>query len=516
MRVLGAIRRSKHSDDDPALSPDVQRIAVQEAVAAAGGKVVGWAEDLNISASTVSPFKRPELGKWLAQPEKFDAVAWFRLDRAVRSMRDLHELARWATDHRKMLLFASGSGGANLTLDFRSGPLDPIQQVTLTMLAFASEMEAAAISERWKGTKSYLRSRGLYTGGATGWWLKPVPNPDGPGKVAVLDDTAAPVMRELIDRVIAGEPQRVICRDFNERGIPSPRGKQWDFGVTSRMLRRPSLIGYIEHNGEVVRHPDGTPVVGCEPLIDRETFDRLQAALDRAARPKTRGRHSDARLLTKLQFCIRCGEPRAYRAQRQRNGTVNVYSECQGRRKRRNNCTSVAVRADLLEQYVERAFLDLFGDREVYEARYFPAEDHTDDLKEAEAALDWLIRQSAGKSPAVQARYAAAIAEQEAKVERLSALPNRPERVERVPTGETYREVWHRSDTAGRRKLLLDGGFKIETAPGGDIEKAEALTKLKERYDRLAADPDCGELLGHSYSDAPFVLVVSYPPTVVF
>lgn len=109
VRALAAIRLS--ANHDHTTSPGRQRDANEAAADALGLNIVGWAEDLNVSASKVGPFDRPQLGDWLRRPHEFDAIVWWRLDRAVRSMADMAELARWAKQHRKRLIFAEGPAG---------------------------------------------------------------------------------------------------------------------------------------------------------------------------------------------------------------------------------------------------------------------------------------------------------------------------------------------------------------------------------------------------------------------
>ncbi len=46
---------------------------------------MGWAEDLDVSASKIHPLTRPELSKWLARPDDFDEFIFWRIDRFVRA-----------------------------------------------------------------------------------------------------------------------------------------------------------------------------------------------------------------------------------------------------------------------------------------------------------------------------------------------------------------------------------------------------------------------------------------------
>lgn len=72
------------------------------------------------------------------------------------------------------------------------------------------------------------------------------------------------------------------------------------------ILRNPSLRGYVMHAGQPVRGEDGLPVTRT-PILDDDTWLRLQAALDRQARPRS-GTRSDGSMLLGVLHCGTCGE----------------------------------------------------------------------------------------------------------------------------------------------------------------------------------------------------------------
>lgn len=93
-RALSAVRLSVETDETT--SPGRQRAANEGAAASVGARIIGEAVDLGVSASKTTPFERPELGPWLAQPDSFDVLCFWRFDRAVRSMADMNALVQWA------------------------------------------------------------------------------------------------------------------------------------------------------------------------------------------------------------------------------------------------------------------------------------------------------------------------------------------------------------------------------------------------------------------------------------
>ncbi len=130
LRGVRCVRLSVLTDETT--SPERQREADDRVAADLNidfgtGDALREAVDLDVSASTFGPFERPELGGWLNRPDEYDALVWWRFDRAIRSMAHMHELAKWAREHRKMLVFAEGIGGGKLVFDFRN-PMDPMAE----------------------------------------------------------------------------------------------------------------------------------------------------------------------------------------------------------------------------------------------------------------------------------------------------------------------------------------------------------------------------------------------------
>lgn len=90
LRGVRCIRLSVRTDETT--SPERQREADDIAAAALGidfgeGEELREAVDLDVSASKIGPFDRPQLGGWLGRPEDFDALVWWRFDRATRRRR---------------------------------------------------------------------------------------------------------------------------------------------------------------------------------------------------------------------------------------------------------------------------------------------------------------------------------------------------------------------------------------------------------------------------------------------
>lgn len=241
LRGLRCIRLSVLTDETT--SPERQREADDKVAAELGidfgeGDALREAVDLDVSASKFGPFDRPQLGKWLGRPEEFDALVWWRFDRAIRSMEHMHELAKWARAHRKMLVFAEGiGGGGQLVFDFRN-PMDPVSELMMTFFAFAAQVEAQSIKERITGAQAALRSMPYrFRGGKPifGYMSAPMPKEHGGiGRILVPDPVAVRVIERLVRDLLGGVALTDLCTALNGEGVLSPGTT----GRTSRAVRR--------------------------------------------------------------------------------------------------------------------------------------------------------------------------------------------------------------------------------------------------------------------------------------
>lgn len=57
-----------------------------------------------------------------------------------------------------------------------------------------------------------------------------------------LDEAEAEILREMRDRVLQGDTQFIICRDFAARGIKTSLGYPWEVGKLKRTLLNPSYV----------------------------------------------------------------------------------------------------------------------------------------------------------------------------------------------------------------------------------------------------------------------------------
>jgi DNA invertase Pin-like site-specific DNA recombinase len=112
------------------------------------------------------------------------------------------------------------------------------------------------------------------------------------------DEFEGPVLREMFDRLLAGESERSLIADLTRRGITTANGKEWTYPALRAVLLKPLNAGLASYKGEVI----GT--LTDSPLIPRDDYERLVAifAARRPGRPP-----GDKYLCTGTAVCGLCG-----------------------------------------------------------------------------------------------------------------------------------------------------------------------------------------------------------------
>ena len=474
-RALGVIRLSELVDETT--SPPRQRQIINAAAERRGSEVVAWAEDLDVSATKYPPTKRPELARWLRHADAYDEVIFWRLDRFVRKASDMAHMIRWAEQHDKNLISATEQ------FDLKT----PLGRAIAYIIAIFAEMEAANTSERVAGAHEYLRRVGRWGGGRPPYGYRVIDNPDGKGKVLIIDPETADVVREAVRRVIGGESVTSVAAGFNERGILPPQGREakkyrrdgealWNNASLRVILRDKALLGHVVHNGESVLGDDGMPLLRAEPLIELDDWTKLQAALDKLS--QTHVRTDTPSMLLNVAFCGIChqrtGElvplyrwskfntPRLADGTRARYGPYNYYrcARSYNTARARKECQSKLIRCDDLDSMVDEAIMEDYGHLPHMVTRVVPGDNHETEIAAINDAMTALTSQLT-REVITDEEYDVKMGRLRRERARLRSLPAEPDRIERMPDGGTVGEYWQSLDVSGKRQWLIDNGWKV-------------------------------------------------------
>ncbi|KPC72132.1 integrase [Streptomyces sp. NRRL WC-3753] len=332
-RALIAVRLTRQTDSTT--SPERQYEECRSFCDLQDWKVVGVARDLSVSATAVPPWKRPELSRWLDHAPAFDVIVFWRLDRFVRRVGDLHRMIEWARNHGD-----KGLVSATEPFDLTSAA----GQTMADMIATFAQMEARAAAERVASSRAHLLTSTRWGGGSPPFGYRTFAK-DGARYLEVNPQTAN-VVREAALRVIDGEPVNAVCRDFEERGLPSPAdtyqrnksGKNfvWYPRTLKGILTSPTLLGWKTRSEDVpgksykkrvlVHDRNGDPIRVAEAVLDQDVFDCLQEALARSAAPVGQRSTTPRTPLLGVIKCGRCGKNLQLHTTRKRrkDGTYRV------------------------------------------------------------------------------------------------------------------------------------------------------------------------------------------------
>ncbi|MFJ9318791.1 recombinase family protein [Streptomyces globisporus] len=476
LRGVSCLRLSVLTDETT--SPERQTAANEGAASALNIDLADrQAVDLGVSASKTTPFERPELGAWLRKPDEYDALVFWRFDRAIRSMDDMHELAKWARENRKMIIFAEGPGG-RLVLDFRN-PLDPMAQLMVTLFAFAAQMEAHSIRERVTGAQAAMRMMPLrWRGSRAPYGYMPAPL-EGGGWTLVQDKKAVKVIERIILALMRGETVNAIAYALNEDEVPSPadhwakyKGREveevtrWNSTTITRILRSEILIGWKLSGGNPVRDNEGAPVMATrDPILTRTEFDAVGTLLDKRSITSSVRTDTNA-LLFGVVFCSYCQGRMYLNRQEGKPGQRPTY-RC-GASARGEVCQHpMNIRADWCDEYVTKEFLRILGSLEITYTRTVPGYDPQPEIDATLAEYEeHQAQQGRQKSKAAATAWQKRADALDARLVELEAREKVEARSEEVRTGRTYDEKWIKAETAGRRKMLVDAGARLDILPG--------------------------------------------------
>ncbi len=160
------------------------------------------------------------------------------------------------------------------------------------------------------------------------------------------------MVREVAERVLADEKGglQAIAADLNRRGLRTTRGGQWTGGNLGRMLGQKRYGGVVELHGKEVGTMPG------EPVLDRETYDAIQAKFA----GRRRGQRPTAPyLLTGILACSDC--------KKTMNGG-STFRRADGSRPRVYKCPPAtggcgrSIMAEPVEEMVGRKMIALLAD----------------------------------------------------------------------------------------------------------------------------------------------------------
>lgn len=491
-RALGVIRLSVGGLNQT--GEDTQRRKITNRVIADELDLVDeWAVDVDVSAS-LSPWDRPQLGEWLNnRRDQFDVLYVLKIDRIVRSVRDLSNLLDWCEEHGKSLV--SVEEGFDLGTSWG--------RTIAKILAVLAEAELEVIKERIRNSRDAMRAQGRWPGGLVPFGRVAVANEDG--YTLQLCPTYGPWLLKMIAKFHELKSFTAVAKWLNTEKVPTPqdiarmraakagstntrlsgdkakpRGAKWSATSVQAVLTSRSLIGeYTRRDGSIERYADGTPVIRSVPVLSAEKFEELQTVVKTVK--YTKGPLRTTPLLGVL-YCT-CERPLYYV---QPNGTRAARFRCQGiPDKLIKPCEGQSYPAEQILAEVREVFLSSLRNCPVLEKRSTADDSALIQMSILESQLDQYMKEL--KSGNLSATEFAEMTTKTAKErEQLTNSPKGVVKVEWHDTGTTYGQWWESAEQPERREKLVTWGVKaVRSSDGMTLDTSALKTGLFRDIQRV-------------------------------
>lgn len=461
-RALLSIRLSVLTEETT--SPIRQELDLRRFAVARGCRVVGVARDLNISATKVPPWKRPQLGDWInnRSPE-FDQILFWKLDRFVRRISDLHLMIEWCKEYDKVL----AADKDPIDLDSAYG------EMMVTMIAGMARIEAANTGIRLESLWKYARTTERWIIGKPVYGYATEPTSDG--RKLVPDPEKVRVLRWIFSMLGRKRSLYKITYLLNRAGIPAANGGKWYARNLQSILTNPALKGVrtirppkakSKDISRIVYGTDGKPVQLAPPIFTDQEFQQIQDALKYNAK---HGSNASKKRLSRFLDVIKCGHcgENMYKHRTTKtltSGAVREYFKLRCSSYTKKPCGGPAFPdSDSYYAALSDTVLEQLGDFEVVHREYSRGSENLARVTELKASIEHYMK---GLAPGGQFSGGGFIQEAAQKTlqqlgEELNSIDpeSTQDRWEYKSKGLTYREHWTRLGVGQMEEDLRRAGI---------------------------------------------------------
>lgn len=403
----------------------------------------------------VSPFDRRNLGPWLREPDKmaqYDGVLASKMDRYTRA-RDW-KIREWAEENGKKLLLVT----PELAWPPEMG--DSTTPMIWDSLVNVAVAEWENTSLRWRRMQAHRISQDSFVGRPP--YTHNIVLLDNGLKTLEPDTERADIILEAIDKFLAGASRRELVWWLREINAPWPTAREgWLPRTINNIFRNEALIGKRKQQGKTLRFE---PIlVNDDGTTDMKTWRELQTMLDATASRHGKTREDPA-LLNGLVWCANCGRRMHERHHTKNRPDGSVYTwngyRCDGTAREPSKCR-LGVNMLEMDTNFSVKLLSEYGDWPRMKTTVIRGSNHEDELEQNAAEIASLDPDA----PDYDARHA----ELRAERLRIRDSPEVPDEITREADGEIG-EHWRALDKAGRRKMLLDMGWRVIIRSVDDFE----------------------------------------------
>ena len=172
-----------------------------------------------------------------------------------------------------------------------------------------------------------------------------------------IDETLAPVVKEIFTLYLDGMRINDIAKHLNERGIKH-KGFEMKYNAVFRILTNRKYIGEYKFGDIVI--PNAIPAI-----IDEATFNSVQQRMARNKKAPAMHRSEDDYLLTTKLFCGKCGAMMTGVIGTSHTSRQYRYYKCN--QSKQGKCDKKTVKKEWLEELVLDEIKELLSSDEVVE-----------------------------------------------------------------------------------------------------------------------------------------------------
>ena len=248
--------------------------------------------------------KRPEFLRMIAvakqTPKPFDVILVWKFSRFARNRED-------SIVYKSMLRRQCGIDVVSISEPVGDDKMSVLMEA---MIEAMDEYYSLNLGEEARrGMKKKFETGGIVSGAPFGYVVEN-------GKF-VVDEEAAPVVREIFSMFVSGHGYREIAQTLNDRGVLTKRQSRWENRTVEYLLRNPVYIGMLRWNPEKrtsrdFDDPNIQVVPGNhDPIISHDIFDQAQLRayqLKQAHPHHAREKAKYDYMLRGLAKCSNCGK----------------------------------------------------------------------------------------------------------------------------------------------------------------------------------------------------------------
>lgn len=334
-------RYSSHSQTEQSI--EGQQTAARAYAAAKGYNLIHEYAD---RAMTGRNDDREEFQKMLSDvsKHKFKVIICWKVDRFGRNREEI----TFNKYHCK-------KNGVRVEYVAENVPQSPEGVILESVLEGMAEYYSLQLSQNIRRGQMESARKAQSTGGN-----RPLGYLTGPDKKFIIDPDTAPTVQTVFTMYAAGHTISEIIAYLNEQGLRTLRGKPFTKNSLRTMLSNEKYIGVYKYK-DTIRIEDAIP-----PLVDKDTFDKVQKLLKVNRRaPAHKWSRADYLLTDKL-FCGHCGSNMVGESGTGKLGTRYNYYLCT-KHKRERACPKKAVRQEWIEKLVLDTTTHLLKDDELLE-----------------------------------------------------------------------------------------------------------------------------------------------------